>query len=311
MRYLALMLAMFISLTCVNVEAVTGSKKNIKRVTAGSKRLEKKLKKKKPLFTQSRKTINPDAFAPKVEELPPPPMEPVVVEEPAPVPAPVLVAEEPKDEYSEFGFLASLLLTMHHLRGTDTFDLPFKLTSNLGFGAELEASWNFMKNMGVFINGGLHTLKYKAPSGFTVDADASMVYNGNIGLRLGQNYVVGGDIYYGFKQDLYYYTRTNTTGYLNRASSSLMGVKAVVNILRSKDYGLTYYAGGEYIFSVVKPGFEIKNAYLLDTGIDFKIGVSDTLFILTGIMFEYRDMKPSTCKYKEYYGGLKLGFGRK
>lgn len=312
MRYLALILAVLMSMSVADLEAVTSSKKNIKRVSSGSKRFEKKIKKKKVLAQQARKTINPDAFAPKVEEIPVV-EEVVIIEEPAPepIPAPVLVAEDKPEEYSTIGFLTSVLLTMHHLRGDDTFALPFKLTSNLGIGFEAELSWNFMKNAGMFVNGGLHTLKYKAPSGFTVDADSSMLYHGNIGMRFGQNYVFGGDIYYGFMQDLFYYTRNNTTGYLNRASSNLLGVKAVLNILRSSDYGLSYYAGGKYIFSGSKPGFEIKDAYTLDTGVDFKIGVTDTLFILTGIMFEYRNLKASTCDYKEYYGGLKLGFGRK
>ena len=301
MRFLALLIAVYMSLSCFDAEAKIRSKRHIK------------LKKKQALLKQPRLTPNPNAYAPAfVEpELPLPAPEPVlVVEEPVLQPQPEPVAAEEKQEYSTFGFLTSINLMMHHLRGTDSLGLPFKLTSGIGFGIGAEGSYNFMDNAGAFIRFGLDTASYKDPDSFAITADKKILYNGNIGVRLGQNYVVGGEIYYGFMQNLYYFSRTNTDGFLERASTNLLGFKANVKAYRSDDYELLFGLGGKYIFKRTKGSFS-ASGYTIDTDIDFKIAVSEKLFMLTGFTFEYRKASPSTCKYSEYFGMLKLGFGRK
>jgi hypothetical protein len=310
MKYLVFLLVAVISFTSItSIDAQSGTYKKSKSKYA------KKIKRKPTLYQQNKKNINMDAFAVKEPEpvvLPEPTPEPVLtLEQPAPAPEPAPVVADEERRSSEFTFLTSLNITMQHIRGTDTFDLPFKLTSKIGFGGSAEVGWNFMKNMGVFINGGIHTLKYAEPVGFVLDADSSAVYNGALGVRIGQDYILGGDIYYGFKQDLHYYNRDNTTGYLSRVSNKLIGAKAAVHIINSQDYGLDFGLGGEYIFKSTRANFEIKSAYVIGTSIDFKIATSDTLYALIGFDFEYRKMAPSTCPYNEYFGMLKLGFGRR
>lgn len=301
MKFFVLILAVCVSLTSIDAQTNRYSKRKMK------------IKKKPTLTIQNKKTLNPDAFTPQIAEpiLPEPAPEPILaVEPPAPEPQPVPVAEE-EQKYSDIGFVTALGLTMHHMRGTDVFDLPFKLTSGIGFGAEAEVSYNFMKNAGVFIRGGLDTLKYKNPDGFVMEADKSLMYNGRLGVRMGQNYIVGGELYYGFIQNLYYYSRNNTTGYMSRASNSLFGAKAMVNILNSEDYGLLFALGGNYMFGGTRSNFVVKKSMAIVSDIDFKIGVTETLFVLTGFTFEYRKACPETQSYSEYYGMLKLGFGRK